>query len=69
MLSFELRYLGELVRTFTAEADPGSADHLKRLLTAAVRRDGRGDAEILDYELDVRDSAGELITTFAKMAA
>ncbi|MDP9643703.1 integrase/DNA-binding transcriptional regulator YhcF (GntR family) [Actinopolyspora lacussalsi] len=69
MLSFELRYLGELVRTFTAEADPGSADHLKRLLTAAVRRDGRSDAEILDYELDVRDSDGELITTFVKMAA
>lgn len=67
LLQFEVRYLGESVRTFTAEVDPDNPEHLRRLLVAAVRRDGRDPGEILDYELDVRRPDGELITTFVTM--
>lgn len=69
LLSFEVRRLGEFVRTFTAEADPSEPTHLRRLLASAVRRDGRELSEILDYEMDVRRPSGELLTTFVAMSA
>ncbi len=68
LLQFEVRRLGEPVRTFTAEADAGNPDHLRRLLTAAVRRDGRDPDEILDYELDIHSPDGEHLTTFVSMS-
>lgn len=67
LLEFEVRRLGEWVRTFTAEADPADPGQLRRLLAAAVRRDGRDASEILDYEMDVRRSDGTLLTTFVTM--
>lgn len=68
LLQFEVRRLGKQVRTFTAEADADNPDHLRRLLTAAVRRDGRDPDEILDYELDVHSPDGEHLTTFVTMS-
>ncbi|MDR7300869.1 tyrosine-type recombinase/integrase [Haloactinomyces albus] len=68
MLEFQVRHLGELVRTFSAEADPTNPDHLRRLLAAAVRRDGRDNFEIIDYELDVHRPGGEHLTTFVTIA-
>ncbi len=57
--------LGELVRTVTTEADPGDMGQLGRLLKAAARRHGGPDADVADYEVEVR-RAGEdqLLTTF-----
>jgi integrase len=69
LLQFQVRRLGELVRTFTAEADPSEASQLRTLLAASVRRDGHDVSEILDYELDVRRFDGELLTTFVTMSA
>ncbi|MBA8825328.1 integrase [Saccharopolyspora lacisalsi] len=68
LLQFEVRHLGDPVRTFTAEADPNDPDHLRRLLAASVRRDGRAADEIIDYELDVRSSDGELLRTFVTLS-
>ncbi|SDP96785.1 regulatory protein, gntR family [Actinopolyspora xinjiangensis] len=67
LLRFEVRRLGEVVRTFTAEADPDKPDHLKHLLAASVRHDGRSEADILDYELGVYDTDDQHLTTFVTM--
>ncbi|WP_263251656.1 GntR family transcriptional regulator [Saccharopolyspora rosea] len=69
VFEFEVRRLGESARTFVAEADPTDTGQLRRLLAAAVRRDGRNLSEILDYEMDVRRRGGELLTTFVTMTA
>lgn len=67
LLEFKVRYLGEPVQSFSAEAEPGDANQLRRLLAAAVRRDGREESEILDYEMGVWRSNGVLVTTFVTM--
>lgn len=67
LLEFEVRRLGESVRIFKAEADPTKPEHLRRLLAATVRRDGRDIDEILDYEMDVCRPNGEFLTTFVSM--
>ncbi|RCW45120.1 regulatory GntR family protein [Halopolyspora algeriensis] len=69
LLEFEVRRLGESIRTFTAEADPTNPEHLRRLLASTIRRDGRDSGEVLDYEMDVRSSSGELLTTFVTISA
>ncbi len=68
LLHFEVRRLGTTVRTFTAEADPDSPEHLKRLLAASVRHDGRDESEVLDYELNVYGTDGQHLNTFVTMA-
>lgn len=67
LLQFAVRHLGEQVRAFTAEADASNPDHLRRLLTAAVRRDGDNPDAMLDYELDVRRLDGTHLTTFVAL--
>lgn len=67
LLEFEVRRRGEAVQKFAAEADPANAAHLRKLLAAAVRRDGWDVSEILDYELDVRRPDGVLLRTFVTM--
>ncbi|TDD03107.1 GntR family transcriptional regulator [Saccharopolyspora terrae] len=69
MLEFEVRRGGQSIQTFAAEADSSNATHLRMLLTAAVRRDGRDLSEILDYEMDVRRPEGTVIKTFVTMPA
>ena len=63
LVDFEIRCRGEVFRKLTAEADPRSADELDRILRGALRRAGRGEAEIEDYEMDIR-VGGSLLTTF-----
>lgn len=65
LLDLEILHLGQAIRKVRAEADPNSAPDLRQLLVDAVRRHGGGEAEIGDYEMNVR-YAGErgLITTF-----
>ncbi|TDC88148.1 GntR family transcriptional regulator [Saccharopolyspora aridisoli] len=69
MLEFDVRRGGRTIQTFSAEADPSNAAHLRMLLTAAVRRDGREPGEILDYEMEVRRPEGTVIKTFVTMPA
>lgn len=65
---FRLLCLNETVRVFTAEADPSQPEQLKRLLRNAVRRRGGTNANLADYELEVRDlRSSELITSFVAM--
>ncbi|GAA5120033.1 tyrosine-type recombinase/integrase [Haloechinothrix salitolerans] len=65
LLDLRLLRIGEEVRRFTAEADPGAPDQLRRLLTGAVRRHGAGPADVSDYELEVRRTGSqELLTTY-----
>lgn len=63
LLELEIRHRGEVFRRLTAEADPRCAKDLHQLLAGALRRAGRDEADIEDYEMDIRDS-GELISTF-----
>jgi hypothetical protein len=63
LLDLEIRHRGELFRRLSAEADPRSAEDLYELLAGALRRAGRKEAEIADYEMDVRADE-ELLTTF-----
>ena len=62
LLEFRLRTAGALVTTFSAEADPRSADDLRALLRSAVRRSGGSPDDIADYELDVLDGESVLRT-------
>jgi hypothetical protein len=47
----------------TAEADPRSAEDLRRLLLGAIRRAGRDEMTIEDYEMDLRHG-DRLLSTF-----
>jgi hypothetical protein len=51
------------------EADPTNATELRRLLAGAVRRAGQPEDEIGDYEMDLRDSTGQLLGTFVSASA
>ena len=63
LLAFEIRHRGDFFRRFSAEADTRSADELYDLLVGALRRAGRDESEIADYEMDIRND-GDLLTTF-----
>jgi integrase len=63
LLAFEIRHRGDVFRKFSAEADPRSADELHDLLVGALRRAGRDELAIAEYEMDIRNGGG-LLTTF-----
>lgn len=63
LLDLEIRHLGQVMATLTAEADARSPEDLRRLLLGAIRRAGRNEAEIEDYERGVRHG-GRLLSTF-----
>lgn len=68
LLDLRLLRLGKHARSFRAEADPHDPEQLRRLLTTAARRHQGEDADLADYELEVRPAdASELITTFASL--
>lgn len=68
LLSLRLLYLGADARVFTAKADPAYPDQLHRLLSSAARRHRGTDADVADYELEVRHVGDDrLITTFAAL--
>jgi integrase len=69
LIDLEIRRKGRPVAKLTAEADPKEARDLRRLLVDAIKRDGRDEAQIGDYEMDVRYSGKiPLITTFVATA-
>ncbi|UJW32427.1 tyrosine-type recombinase/integrase [Saccharothrix sp. AJ9571] len=58
--------LGSVVKVFTAQIDSSDANQLTRVLRGAIRRHRGPDADIDDFELEVRRTdSQELITTFA----
>jgi hypothetical protein len=63
LLDLEIRHRGAAFRRLSARADPRNADALHRLLAGALRRAGHDEAEIGDYEMDVR-IGDQLVTTF-----
>ena len=65
LLDLEIRRKGQVVAKLTAEADPKNPRELRQLLLDAVKRDGRNELQIGEYQMDVR-YAGKtpLITTF-----
>jgi len=65
LLDLEVRRKGQVVAKLTAEADPKDARDLRQLLLDAVKRDGRTEPQIGEYEMDVRYAGkAPLITTF-----
>ncbi|MQA08824.1 MAG: tyrosine-type recombinase/integrase [Pseudonocardiaceae bacterium] len=56
LLELSLLYLGETVRTFTAEADTNDPAQLRLLLTTAARRHAGKDVDVVGYELEVRQA-------------
>jgi hypothetical protein len=64
-LDLTVRRRGARFADFTAEADPGDTDELRRLLTDAVRRDGWDVSRIGEFEMEVRYAGdGRVLTTF-----
>ena len=63
LLDFEVRHRGELFRKFSAEADPRSGDELYDLLLGTLRRAGRDESDLAEYEMDIRDG-DVLLTTY-----
>ncbi|MGH3977664.1 MAG: tyrosine-type recombinase/integrase [Pseudonocardiaceae bacterium] len=69
LLDLEVRRQGRVVKRLTAEADPKDARQLRQVLVDAVRRDGRDESQIADYEMDIRYSGKRsVLTTFVAMA-
>ncbi|MGH4011957.1 MAG: tyrosine-type recombinase/integrase [Pseudonocardiaceae bacterium] len=69
LLDLEVRWQGTIVKKLTAEADPKDANGLRQLLVDAIRRHGRDESQIADYEMDIRYSGvRELLTTFVASA-
>lgn len=65
LLDLEVRRRGNVVSKFSAEADPKSPRELRQLLLDAVRRDGRDESQIAEYEMDIRYFGDRsLVTTF-----
>jgi integrase/DNA-binding transcriptional regulator YhcF (GntR family) len=65
MLDLEIRHLGVVVSRLTADVDPESADELRQVLVAAIRRRGGHASEIAEYEMDLRRKGdAELLATF-----
>jgi len=69
LLNLEVRRDGQTVSRLMAEADPRNAVELRRLLIDAVRRDGRPETTIGDYEMDLRDGTGQFLGTFVAAAS
>lgn len=63
LLDLAIRYRGQDFRRLSARADPRDPDVLHRLLAGALRRAGRDESDIGDYEMDVQ-IGDHLITTF-----
>lgn len=64
-LSLKVLRKGVTVADLTVEADPDDLGELRRLLLDAVKRDGRYERHIGEYEMQVRlQSDPRLITTF-----
>lgn len=57
---------GYSVAELRAEADPMDMDELRELLVDAVKRDGRDEDQVADYEMQVRyaKDPSRLVTTF-----
>ena len=69
LLDLEVRWRGTIVKKLTAEADPKDANGLRQLLVDAIRRHGRDESQIADYEMDLRYSGvRNLLTTFVASA-
>ncbi|HKR48028.1 MAG TPA: tyrosine-type recombinase/integrase [Pseudonocardiaceae bacterium] len=69
LLDLEVRWLGSVVKKLTAEADPKDACELRQLLVDAIRREGRSESEVANYEMDIRYAgASDLLTTFVASA-
>ncbi|MGH3889751.1 MAG: hypothetical protein ACRDSZ_24850 [Pseudonocardiaceae bacterium] len=57
------------MKKLTAEADPKDANGLHQLLVDAIRRHGRDESQIADYEMEIRHSGvRDLLTTFVASA-
>jgi hypothetical protein len=57
LLDLVVKRRGYVVADFSAEADPGDAGELRRLLVDAVRRDGRDESDLSDFTMEVSDAA------------
>lgn len=69
MLDLVVRRRGRVVSELSTEADPRDGSDLRRLLVDAVKRDGRREDDIGDYEMDVRYTGRrQLLTTFVALA-
>jgi hypothetical protein len=68
LYEFQLRRAEASVWKFTAAADISSVDDLRRILARAVRRTS-ATAQAADYELDVYEIGGDMVTTFIDFAA
>lgn len=69
LLDLEVRRRGRVVATVTAEADPKNGANLRQLLVEAIRRDGRDESEIADYEMEIRcPGEREPLATFVASA-
>jgi integrase len=55
LLDLVIKRKGWKVATLTAEADPKEPKELRRLLVDAIKRDGRDESQIGDYEMEVSD--------------
>jgi DNA-binding GntR family transcriptional regulator len=65
LLDLEVRRRGKVVSKFSAEANLRSPREIRQLLVDAVRRDGRDESHIAEYEMDIRHSGDRsLVTTF-----
>ncbi|MGH3737115.1 MAG: hypothetical protein ACRDT6_16095 [Micromonosporaceae bacterium] len=54
MLDFVLKRDGWKCAEFSAEADPDDPKELREVLVAAVKRDGRNEGWVDEYELEIR---------------
>lgn len=69
LLDLQVRWNGSVVKKLTAEADLTNAGELRQLLVDAVKREGRDQERIAEYEMDIRRfGESELFTTFVASA-
>ncbi|WP_245585709.1 tyrosine-type recombinase/integrase [Pseudonocardia asaccharolytica] len=60
-----IRHRGTVVARLTTELDRTNAAELREVMSAAVRRSGGDDADIGEYEMELREAGeDELVTTF-----
>ena len=64
-LDLHVQRKGRKIADLRAEADPKDTAALRKLLLDAVRRDGKRDDQIGEYEMEVRYAdSRSVITTF-----
>jgi hypothetical protein len=64
LLDLEVRRFGRLIKKLTAEANPKDARELRQVLMDAVKRNGGNEAQVAEYEMDIRLSGkSEVLTT------